>query len=126
MALDGVESREKRKFSLFSRLILETLKAYLEQIMQKEQISPYEKAVYGSLAGLISPVIPVCRTYMDFIWVYFKALYNHIIDRELRYLVSILFEYSFMFPVNNNQHFSKTIKTTNLCSRLCSNTARHG
>ena len=57
----------------------------------------YEKAAYGSLAGFIKPTIPVCKTYYDYLWVYFKALYNELIDKELRYIFLIIFLiYKFM------------------------------
>ena len=50
----------------------------------KEHFGTYEKAVYGSLAGLITPVLPACRTYMDFVWTYLKALYHFIVEKEIR------------------------------------------
>ena len=54
------------------------------RLIKDEHFSPYEKAVYASLAGFVSPVVPVCKSYMDFIWIYFKALYVQIIEKEIR------------------------------------------
>jgi hypothetical protein len=80
----------------------------------KDQFNPYEKAVYGSLAGYVSPVLPVCKTYMDFIWAYFKALYNKIIEKEIRFvgLLQHLSKYrdTILFTVNLNENFLKNGK----------------
>jgi nuclear pore complex protein Nup107 len=51
----------------------------------KDNLNVYEKAAYGSIAGFIRPVLPVCKSYYDYLWVYFKALYNDLIEKELRY-----------------------------------------
>ena len=72
----------------------------------KEHFGPYEKAVYASLAGFVSPVLPVCKTYMDFIWAYFKGLYNKIIDRELRYdyiRLIVIISFSNFYPCEGNE-----------------------
>ena len=55
----------------------------VQKLIKDEHFSPYEKAVYASLAGYVGPVIPVCRTYLDFVWIHLKALYNHLIEKEI-------------------------------------------
>jgi nuclear pore complex protein Nup107 len=56
----------------------------VQHLIKNEHFGIYEKAVYASLGGFVNPVIPVCRNYLDFVWVYFKALYNHLIEKEIR------------------------------------------
>ncbi|KAJ3194642.1 hypothetical protein HDU82_002376, partial [Entophlyctis luteolus] len=48
---------------------------------------PYERAVYGALAGSVDTVLPVCKTWEDYVW----AHYNH-------YLDSVLDNHLAMFP----------------------------
>ena len=55
-----------------------------ESLWLQEHFNKYEKALYASLAGIVGPVIPICRTYMDFIWAYLKALSHQIIEREIK------------------------------------------
>ncbi len=56
----------------------------VSKMIENDSISVYEKAVYGSLAGLVRPVLGVCKTYYDYIWVYFKALFHHLLEKQLR------------------------------------------
>lgn len=59
-------------------------KLMVSKMIKDEHFNKYEKALYASLAGIVGPVIPVCRTYMDFIWAYLKALSHQMIEREIK------------------------------------------
>ena len=67
--------------------------------------------------GFVSPVLPVCRTFMDFIWTYFKALYHHILDKEIRQQMSTLRDFS-NIPYDNDEDylFTGINKTSSLAS----------
>jgi nuclear pore complex protein Nup107 len=56
----------------------------VSKMIDNDSMSVYEKAVYGTLAGLTRPVLGVCKTYYDYIWVFFKALYNNLLEKQLR------------------------------------------
>ena len=55
-------------------------------------------------SGFVNPVLPVCRTFMDFIWNYFKALYHHILDKEIRQQMSTLRDFS-NIPYDNDEDY---------------------
>lgn len=89
----------------------------IQRLIKDENFSPYEKAAYASLAGFVSPVLPVCRSYMDFIWTYFKALYHHILDKEIRQQMSSLRDFSNTPYDNDEDYFFTGInKTSSLAS----------
>ena len=68
-------------------------------------------------SGFVNPVLPVCRTFMDFIWNYFKALYHHILDKEIRQQMSTLRDFS-NIPYDNDEDylFTGINKTSSLAS----------
>eukprot|EP01135_Chromosphaera_perkinsii_P008179 Nk52_evm1s1178 gene=Nk52_evmTU1s1178 len=43
----------------------------------------YEKAVYGALSGHIQHVLPVCETWHDYLWAFYKCAVESRIDGEL-------------------------------------------
>jgi nuclear pore complex protein Nup107 len=59
-------------------------KFVVSKMIDNDVINVYEKAVYASLAGFIRPILPLCKNYVDYIWVYFKALYNQLLEKELK------------------------------------------
>jgi hypothetical protein len=76
----------------------------VQRLIKDDHFTPYEKASYASLGGFVSPILPVCRTYMDFIWAYFKALYHHILEKEIQQNMSQLREFSNV-PYDNDEDY---------------------
>lgn len=77
----------------------------VQRMIKDEHFSPYEKAAYASLGGFVGPILPVCRTYMDFIWAYFKALYNNIIETEISQKMSTLRPDFANVPYDNEEDY---------------------
>ena len=44
---------------------------------------PYERAIYGYLAGDVEHVAPVLKTWEDYVWARFHALLDSDLDKEL-------------------------------------------
>lgn len=44
----------------------------------------YEKAIYGILSGNSRAIIPVCRSWSDYLWAYYKVLVDIWIEQEIR------------------------------------------
>lgn len=75
---------QKQIFKNEGNLNRDVWRLMVHKMIKDERFGPYEKAVYASLAGFVTPVLPVCRNFSDYIWIYFKALYNQIIEKEIR------------------------------------------
>ncbi|GFR16748.1 nuclear pore complex protein Nup107 [Trichonephila clavata] len=43
----------------------------------------YEQALYGSLCGNLKSVLPVCKTWSDYLWAYTRASVDKLIEQEL-------------------------------------------
>ncbi|XP_050395962.1 nuclear pore complex protein Nup107 [Patella vulgata] len=53
--------------------------------MSKEgKFSPYEKGIYGIMSGNLGAVLPVCKTWQDYLWGYFKVMVDTQVEREVR------------------------------------------
>lgn len=77
-------NNQKQIFKNEGNLNRDIWRLMVHKMIKDERFGPYEKAVYASLAGFVTPVLPVCRSFSDYIWIYFKALYNQIIEKEIR------------------------------------------
>ncbi len=51
----------------------------------------YERAIYGLLCGRIEALIPVCKTYSDYLWAYTSCYIEQEIHSILMY-VKFIFE----------------------------------
>ncbi|GFX38364.1 nuclear pore complex protein Nup107 [Trichonephila clavipes] len=50
---------------------------------QAPVIPIYEQAIYGSLCGNLKAVLPVCKTWSDYLWAYTRASVDKLIEQEL-------------------------------------------
>ena len=50
----------------------------------------YERAIYGLLCGRIEALIPVCKTYADYLWAYTSCY----IEQEIHYTLVYVFQQS--------------------------------
>jgi hypothetical protein len=88
----------------------------VQRLIKEERINAYEKATYACLAGFVGPVLPVCRTYMDFVWIYLKAFYQHIIDKKIRQKMSTLRDFTDIIYDDEDSFIANITKTSSLSS----------
>ena len=55
-------------------------KAVCYQLASDNRVDRYERAVYGSLAGDVTSVLPACKSWQDYLW----AFYNGIIETKIQ------------------------------------------
>lgn len=58
-------------------------KSMCRSISSSSILDPYEKALYGAISGQIDPVLPVCESWEDHLWVRVNALLEEEIDTIL-------------------------------------------
>lgn len=51
---------------------------------QSPRINVYEKAVYAVLSGNLQGVLPVCKSWLDFLWAYYKVMVDQKVEDEIR------------------------------------------
>lgn len=90
----------------------------VQSLIKDDRISPYEKATYAALAGFVGPILPVCRTYMDFVWAYLKALYQNILDKEIKQKMSTLREFTDVMHENDEDYFFENVKKASSLTSL--------
>ena len=49
----------------------------------------YERAIYGLLCGRIEALIPVCKTYADYLWAYTSCYIEQEIHQTLVYVSDV-------------------------------------
>ncbi|GIY30246.1 nuclear pore complex protein Nup107 [Caerostris extrusa] len=59
-------------------------KAACWEASQAPAISVHEQALYGSLCGNLKAVLPVCKTWSDYLWAYTRASVDKLIEQEIR------------------------------------------
>ena len=52
-------------------------------ICQKPGLCEFEKAIYGFLSGQVGPVLPLCSTWHDYLWIHMTAYIERMIERHL-------------------------------------------
>jgi len=48
------------------------------------RVNVYEKAIYSALSGNLRGLLPVCRSWVDFMWAYFRVLVDVRVENEIR------------------------------------------
>uniref|UniRef100_A0A8B9GXW3 Nuclear pore complex protein n=1 Tax=Astyanax mexicanus TaxID=7994 RepID=A0A8B9GXW3_ASTMX len=54
------------------------------RMAEEEQFNRYERAVYAVLSGNLRQLLPVCETWEDTVWAYFRVLVDSLVEQELR------------------------------------------
>ncbi|KAK3704372.1 hypothetical protein RRG08_012437 [Elysia crispata] len=52
-------------------------------------LDQHEKAVYAALSGNLQAVLPVCTSWMDYLWAYFKVMVDTKVEQEVRLLRTV-------------------------------------
>lgn len=53
------------------------------------KISTYEKAIYSALSGNLRGILPVCKSWSDYVWAYFRVLVDRRVEDEIRLKTTI-------------------------------------
>uniref|UniRef100_A0AAR2LXV5 Nuclear pore complex protein n=1 Tax=Pygocentrus nattereri TaxID=42514 RepID=A0AAR2LXV5_PYGNA len=54
------------------------------RMAEEEQFNRYERAIYAVLSGNLRQLLPVCETWEDTVWAYFRVLVDSLLEQELR------------------------------------------
>lgn len=61
-------------------------KACCWKMCEDNDISSFEKAIYAALSGNLKQLLPVCTSWEDCLWAYFKVLLDGRVEQELKVL----------------------------------------
>lgn len=54
------------------------------RMAEEEQFNRYERAIYAVLSGNLRQLLPVCESWEDTVWAYFRVLVDSLLEQELR------------------------------------------
>ncbi|CAL1538779.1 unnamed protein product [Lymnaea stagnalis] len=54
------------------------------QMASEGDMNRHERAVYATLSGNLHGLLPVCSTWMDYVWAYFKVMVDVRVEQEIR------------------------------------------
>ncbi|KAL4594082.1 nuclear pore complex protein Nup107, partial [Arapaima gigas] len=54
------------------------------RMAEEEQFNRYERAIYAALSGNLKQLLPVCETWEDTVWAYFRVLVDTLVEQEVR------------------------------------------
>uniref|UniRef100_T1DA21 Nuclear pore complex protein n=1 Tax=Crotalus horridus TaxID=35024 RepID=T1DA21_CROHD len=54
------------------------------RLAEKEQFDKYERAIYAALSGNLKQLLPVCDTWEDAVWAYFRVMVDTLVEQEIR------------------------------------------
>lgn len=53
---------------------------------QEEKYNIYEKAIYAALSGNLNALLPVSRSWGDYVWAYFRTYVDQMVEQEVHFL----------------------------------------
>uniref|UniRef100_A0A8D0F3B1 Nuclear pore complex protein n=1 Tax=Strix occidentalis caurina TaxID=311401 RepID=A0A8D0F3B1_STROC len=59
------------------------------RMAEEEQFNRYERAIYAALSGNLKQLLPVCDTWEDTVWAYFRVMVDTLVEQEIRTSVII-------------------------------------
>lgn len=60
------------------------------RMAEDELFNKYERAIYASLSGNLKQLLPVCDTWEDTVWAYFRVMVDSLVEQEIRASVMTL------------------------------------
>ncbi|KAM9467463.1 nuclear pore complex protein Nup107 [Clarias gariepinus] len=54
------------------------------RMAEEEQFNRYERAIYAVLSGNLRQLLPVCESWEDTVWAYFRVMVDSLLEQELR------------------------------------------
>ncbi|XP_078455539.1 nuclear pore complex protein Nup107 isoform X1 [Lampetra fluviatilis] len=58
------------------------------RMAEEEQFNRHERAIYAALSGNLKQILPVCESWEDCVWAYFRVLVDQLVEAEVRTLVT--------------------------------------
>ncbi|XP_012874060.1 PREDICTED: nuclear pore complex protein Nup107 [Dipodomys ordii] len=62
------------------------------RMAEEELFNRYERAIYAALSGNLKQLLPVCDTWEDTVWAYFRVMVDSLVEQEIRTSVMTLEE----------------------------------
>uniref|UniRef100_A0A8C8VW17 Nuclear pore complex protein n=1 Tax=Peromyscus maniculatus bairdii TaxID=230844 RepID=A0A8C8VW17_PERMB len=62
------------------------------RMAEDELFNKYERAIYAALSGNLKQLLPVCDTWEDTVWAYFRVMVDSLVEQEIRTSVMTLDE----------------------------------
>ncbi|XP_028663120.2 nuclear pore complex protein Nup107 [Erpetoichthys calabaricus] len=59
-------------------------KACCWRMAEDEMFNRYERAIYAALSGNLKQLLPVCETWEDTVWAYFRVMVDSLVEQEIR------------------------------------------
>ncbi|XP_059153003.1 nuclear pore complex protein Nup107-like [Physella acuta] len=59
-------------------------KAVCWRMASEKDLDQFERAVYATLSGNLHGMLPVCASWMDYVWAYFKVMVDVKVEQEIR------------------------------------------
>ncbi|KAJ1163105.1 hypothetical protein NDU88_003568 [Pleurodeles waltl] len=59
-------------------------KACCWRMADDEQFNRYERAIYATLSGNLKQLLPVCNSWDDTVWAYFRVMVDCLVEQEIR------------------------------------------
>ncbi|XP_025930647.1 nuclear pore complex protein Nup107 isoform X3 [Apteryx rowi] len=53
------------------------------RMAEEEQFNRYERAIYAALSGNLKQLLPVCDTWEDTVWAYFRVMVDTLVEQEI-------------------------------------------
>lgn len=60
------------------------------RMAEDELFNKYERAIYAALSGNLKQLLPVCDTWEDTVWAYFRVMVDSLVEQEIRTSVILL------------------------------------
>ncbi|XP_021108025.1 nuclear pore complex protein Nup107 [Heterocephalus glaber] len=54
------------------------------RMAEDERFNKYERAIYAALSGNLKQLLPVCDTWEDTVWAYFRVMVDSLVEQEIR------------------------------------------
>ncbi|XP_063111178.1 nuclear pore complex protein Nup107 isoform X3 [Cavia porcellus] len=54
------------------------------RMAEDEHFNKYERAIYAALSGNLKQLLPVCDTWEDTVWAYFRVMVDSLVEQEIR------------------------------------------
>uniref|UniRef100_A0A8C5BNM8 Nuclear pore complex protein n=1 Tax=Gadus morhua TaxID=8049 RepID=A0A8C5BNM8_GADMO len=77
-------------------------------LSEEEQLDRYERAIYAALSGNLKALLPVCESWEDCVWAYFRVLVDSLVEQEVtssvllkRLITSIIITTSNIIIINS-------------------------
>uniref|UniRef100_A0A671LHQ2 Nuclear pore complex protein n=1 Tax=Sinocyclocheilus anshuiensis TaxID=1608454 RepID=A0A671LHQ2_9TELE len=52
-------------------------------LLYQEQFNKYERAIYAALSGNLKQLLPVCESWEDTVWAYFRVMVDTLVEQEI-------------------------------------------